>query len=196
MSELDPPTSAAPAPADRDARAERPSRPPADDPEVVYFEGRPVLRAEQFKAILWACLGLGLIMLVVLAEFVFEWTWWAWWMNVVAILLAVAAVLLPMLITRTTRYRVTSYRIEFERGVLKKRIDSLELWHVDDISFEQGLIDRMMNVGNITVLSDDKTTPRLELHGLPNPRQIFDALKNRIITVKRQRGVIKVDSGS
>ena len=192
MSQTDPtatpPVAAAAAPA--------PARPPADDPEVVYFEGRPVLRADQVKAILWVCLGLGLIALAVLAEFVFEWPWWSWWMTVLAIVLAIAAVVLPMLITRTTRYRVTSYRIEFERGILTKRIDSLELWHVDDISFEQGLVDRMMNVGSITVISNDKTTPRLELHGLPNPRQIFDALKNRIIAVKRQRGVIKVDTGS
>jgi membrane protein YdbS with pleckstrin-like domain len=189
MSQLDPttPPAAAGAPA-------TPTRPPADDPEVVYFEGRPVLRADQFKAILWVVLGLALITLMVL-NLVLEWGW-PWWVNVILILGAVAAVVLPMLITRTTRYRITSYRIEFERGILTKRIDSLELWHVDDISFEQGVVDRMMNVGSITVISNDKTTPRLELHGLPNPRQIFDALKNRIIAVKRQRGVIKVDTGS
>jgi len=35
----------------------------------------------------------------------------------------------------------------------------------------------------------------LELHGVPNPRQIFDNLKQRIIAVKRQRGVIKMDVG-
>jgi membrane protein YdbS with pleckstrin-like domain len=185
MSQVDPTT---PPPA-----AAAAARAPADDPEVVYFEGRPVLRADQLKAILWIVLGLALF---TLAMFNFSYEWAPWWASVILIVLSLAAVVLPMLITRTTRYRVTSYRIEFERGILTKRIDSLELWHVDDISFEQGLLDRMMNVGSITVISDDKTTPRLELHGLPNPRQIFDALKNRIIAVKRQRGVIKVDTGS
>jgi len=121
------------------------------------------------------------------------WPWWSWWMTILAIILAVAAIALPMLVTRTTRYRITNYRIDYERGILKKKIDTMELWHVDDISFEQGLLDRIMRVGCIKVLSDDRTTPQLDLHGIPNPRPIFDSLRQRVITVKRQRGVIKMD---
>jgi hypothetical protein len=39
------------------------------------------------------------------------------------------------------------------------------------------------------------TTPRLDLVGLPNARPLFEALKTRIIAVKRQRGVVKMDTG-
>jgi membrane protein YdbS with pleckstrin-like domain len=168
--------------------------PKPDDEEIVYFEGRPQLRADQAKAMLWLLLGLALIALPIAAYFL-EWTWWTWWMTVICIAIALLPIILPWLILRATRYRITNYRIDYERGILKKQIDTLELWHVDDIHFEQGLIDRMMNVGSITVLSDDKSTPRLDLHGLPNPRQIFDSLKQRVIAVKRQRGVIKMDMG-
>ena len=116
-------------------------------------------------------------------------------MTIAAIIVAILAFVLPWMIMRTTRYRITSYRIDYERGILTKRIDTLELWHVDDINFEQGLLDRMMNVGSITVISNDRTTPKLELNGIPDPRKIFDALKERVIAVKRQRGVIKMDVG-
>jgi membrane protein YdbS with pleckstrin-like domain len=166
----------------------------AEDEELVYFEGRPVLRADQAKAAMFVLLGVAIIALPILAS-VLNWTWWRWWMTIIAVVLGILAVLLPWLITRTTRYRITNYRIDFERGILKKRIDTLELWHVDDISFEQGLVDRIMNVGSIIILSGDRTTPRLELHGIPNPRAIFDSLRQRVITVKRQRGVIKMDAG-
>jgi membrane protein YdbS with pleckstrin-like domain len=164
------------------------------DQEVVYYEGRPLLRADQAKAAFWLLVGIVLIALPILAS-VFDWDWWHVWMTVVCIVIALLAIVLPWLIIRSTRYRITNYRIDFERGILTKRIDTLELWHVDDIKFEQGLLDRMMNVGSIIVLSNDKTTPRLELHGVPNPRQIFDSLKERIIAVKRQRGVVKMDVG-
>jgi membrane protein YdbS with pleckstrin-like domain len=164
------------------------------DQEVVYYEGRPLLRADQAKAAFWLLVGIVLIALPILAS-VFEWDWWHGWMTVICIVFALLAIVLPWLIIRSTRYRITNYRIDFERGILTKRIDTLELWHVDDIKFEQGLLDRMMNVGSIIVLSNDKTTPRLELHGVPNPRQIFDSLKERIIAVKRQRGVVKMDVG-
>ena len=164
------------------------------DQEIVYYEGRPLLRAEQAKAAMWFIVGLVLVSLPILAS-IFEWTWWRTWMTIVAILGALLAIGLPWLLMRTTRYRVTNYRIDFERGILVKRIDTLELWHVDDIKFEQGLLDRIMNVGTITVISDDRTTPKLELGGIPDPRRIFDALKERIIAVKRQRGVLKMDMG-
>ncbi len=163
------------------------------DAEVVYYEGRPMLRADQGKASLMLFIGIILVALPVMAA-VYHWNWPGGVMALCAIL-AIAVIAAPWLIMRTRRYKITSYRIDFERGVFTKRIDTLELWHVEDIKFEQGVLDRIMNVGSITVLSNDKTTPRLELHGLPKPRQIFEALKERVIAVKRQRGVIKMDLG-
>ena len=165
------------------------------DKEIVYYEGRPLLRADQAKAAFWLIVGIVLIALPVLAH-LFEWGFWRTWMTIVVIIGAILAFVLPWLIMRTTRYRITSYRIDFERGLLTKKIDTLELWHVDDIKFEQGLLDRMMNVGSLTVMSNDRTNPKLELHGIPDPRKIFDALKERVIAVKRQRGVMKVDTGT
>ena len=58
------------------------------------------------------------------------------------------------------------------------------------------IIDRIVNTGDITILSHDDTTPRLELFGVPNPRPLFENLKQRVIAVKRQRGVIKMDTGA
>jgi hypothetical protein len=52
-----------------------------------------------------------------------------------------------------------------------------------------------MGLGTITLVSRDPTTPRLTLAGLKGARAIFDTLKQRIIAVKRQRGVIKMDVG-
>ena len=164
------------------------------DQEIVYYEGRPLLRADQAKAAFWLFVGIVLIALPILAS-LFDWTWWRTWMTIVAVIAAILAFVLPWLVMRTTRYRITSYRIDFERGLFTKKIDTLELWHVDDIKFEQGLLDRMMNVGSITVMSNDRTNPKLELDGIPNPRDIFDKLKERVIAVKRQRGVIKMDMG-
>jgi len=103
--------------------------------------------------------------------------------------------LTPILMTKTYRYRISNYRIDFERGLLSRSIDTLELWHVEDISFHQSLLDRLLGVGTITIISHDDTNPRLELKSLPKPRPLFDMLKQRVIAVKRQRGVIKMDGG-
>ncbi len=107
----------------------------------------------------------------------------------------VVLVLWPLVMTRTIRYRISNYRIDYERGLLSKHIDTLELWHVEDITFNQSLMDRIMKVGTITIISNDDTTPELLLHSVPNPRPLFETLKQRVIAVKRQRGVIKMDLG-
>lgn len=170
------------------------NRPPIDaQDEEVYFEGSPLLRGEIGMTVLLVVLAVLVFLLPALAWF-FAWGW-PWWTGVITTLIAAGLFLLPRVITKTRRYRISNFRIDYERGVLSKTIDTLELWHVDDVRFEQSLLDRMLGVATLTVISDDATTPRLELRGLPKPRPLFDTLKQRIITVKRQRGVIKMDMG-
>lgn len=168
---------------------------PADDREIIYYEGSPLVRGELGRIFACALVAAGLIAAAIYLYWYRNPPVIPGWAVPVMFLLAVGFLLVPYVLTRMRRYRISNYRIDFERGLLSKRIDTLELWHVDDISFQQGLLDRIFNVGQITVISDDKTTPRLEIEGLPNPRPIFDSLKQRVIAVKRQRGVIKMDVG-
>jgi membrane protein YdbS with pleckstrin-like domain len=168
---------------------------PADDREEIYFEGPPVLRSELTTLGLAGLAAAVLIAIPVLFH-MYKWAALPWWVTVALVLLAIVVVLVPILIQKTTRYRITNYRIDFERGVLSKNIDTLELWHVEDIQFHQSLLDRLMGIGVIKVLSHDETTPNLVLSGVPNPRPLFESLKQRIIAVKRQRGVIKMDIGN
>ena len=72
----------------------------------------------------------------------------------------------------------------------------MELWHVDDIKFHQSFLDRLLGVGTITVFSDDQTTPQLDAPRAAQAAPLFDALRQRVIAVKRQRGVIKMDTGT
>jgi hypothetical protein len=163
------------------------------DQEVVYFDGRPVLRGEIGFAVVAVAIGLLVLITPVLIR-IFGGEFPNAGVITACVIIGLALPLSPVIFTRTIRYRITSYRIDYEHGIVSKNIDTLELWHVDDISYHQSLVDRMLKVGNITVVSNDATTPKLELKGLPDARPIFDSLKNRVIAVKRQRGVIKFDA--
>ena len=169
---------------------------PVDDREEVYYEGSPMVRGEMGMFMLWTALGLLLIASPFLWHYLLGNEWWPWYVILGLVLIGLMLMVVPVLIVRQFRYRISNHRIDFERGLLGKKIDTMELWHVDDIKFEQSFLNRLMGVGQITVMSDDQTTPSLELKGLPNPRPLFEALKQRIIAVKRQRGVIKMDMGS
>ena len=168
---------------------------PDDSKEEVYYEGSPMVRGEMGMFILWTVIGLALIAAPFVWYFLQDY-WWPWYVIVGLVLIGLMLMVIPVLVVKQFRYRISNHRIDFERGLLGKKIDTMELWHVDDIKFEQSFFNRLMGVGKITVMSDDQTTPNLELKGLPNPRPLFDALKQRIIAVKRQRGVIKMDMGT
>ena len=181
---------AAPTPDDRPYKADKPT----DDREEVYFEGSPSPLAASGQFVGLGLVAIGIIAApFVIAHFGQHVPGWAY---AVAIVIALFLLVIPWFRVHSISYRISNYRINFERGLLGKHIDTLELWHVEDLSFNQSLIERMCGLGTITVVSHDPTTPRLVLLGLPGARQIFDTLKQRVIAVKRQRGVIKMDSGT
>jgi hypothetical protein len=162
---------------------------PVDVNEVVYFEGSPALRGSLGRLLLCGLLGVGIIVSAVALRTQ------GWWVPLVGMVLATAVMAMPVILIRSVHYRISNYRIDYEQGVFSKDIDTLELWHVEDLKFHQSLPDRILRIGRITVVSHDETTPRLLLRALPNARPVFETLKQRIITVKRQRGVIKLDTG-
>lgn len=169
---------------------EAPVRPP-DDSEVVYFDGRSSLWSEAGTLVMYTVIAvIVLIGGVSLCAFVGG---WAWLLLPPLLLLAAAIAAWPVILNRTRRYRITNYRIDFERGLLTRRIDTLELWHVDDIKFQQTLVERALGIGTLIIQSGDDSTPQLRIPGLSDPRQLFDLLKQRVISVKRQRGVVKLD---
>ncbi|HRK29929.1 MAG TPA: PH domain-containing protein [Tepidisphaeraceae bacterium] len=168
---------------------------PTGDDERIYFQGSPMLRGELLYTTAWISFGLiiaALPSLIWIFDFEDFKLWWLWPISI-AIGAIVAAV--PIIETKRIKYRISNYRIDREIGLLSKKIDTLELWHVEDIQFNQSVVDRILGVGTITIYTHDETTRTLNLQSLPNPRPIFDNLKNRIIAVKRQRGVLKINSG-
>lgn len=169
------------------------SRSPVEDEEVVYYEGSPLLRGELGLLFLWLAMGLVLIAVPILWWFVGDAAppYWAWLFVVAGALL----ILFPSLWVKRHRYKVTNYRIDHEFGLITTNIDTLELWHINDIRMRQGPIDKLFRVGTIRIDADDRSTPNFELRSVANPRPLYESLKQRVISVKRQRGVIKMDTG-
>ena len=80
----------------------------------------------------------------------------------------------------TTRFKITGRRIETEHGILSRRVDSLELWRVLDVRYEQSLGDRIFGNAKIILIGNDRTDPVLVLHGLPGHRALFERLRDAV----------------
>jgi hypothetical protein len=78
---------------------------------------------------------------------------------------------------KSRHYRITNQRITVESGVLAKRIDEIDMRSIEDLQLVQSLTERVLGIGDITVVSSDRTTPRLTLIGLPDPRALRELIR-------------------
>ena len=91
-----------------------------------------------------------------------------------------------MILIYGTRYRLTTHRLFRERGIITRHMDELELIRVDDVSVRQNILQRIFNVGVVTVIAPtDATEPRLELVGIASPIEVKEQIRTY---VRRRRG--------
>lgn len=95
----------------------------------------------------------------------------------------------------TTRFKITGKRIETEHGLVSRRVDSLELWRVLDVRYEQSLGDRIFGNAKIILIGNDRTDPVLVLHGLPDHRVLFEKLREAVQSARMLSRPMEVVGG-
>lgn len=132
-------------------------------PPTVIYEGSP-----SWKAWFWSYVAAGVLSVVIVGLF---------WM------------LILNLKRSGRRFKITQRAIDYEDGLLTRRLETLQLWRVRDIEFRQSLLDRMLGIATIHVFTTDVTDPVLVLRGLPASREIFERLKDAAEGARQQRVV-------
>lgn len=90
-------------------------------------------------------------------------------------------------VLRSHRYRVSNQRILLESGVLSKRIDEVDMRTVEDIEFNQGVVERLLGIGDIGIIAADKRMGRFRLVGVENPRDVRELIRaNAFQATQRQ----------
>lgn len=158
-----------------------------DDDEQTLWDGGFSPRAMYGT---WVLLGLVTALLLVGVLVLFGGASWAW------IVLAVVAgglwaYFAGVLLYRRLgiRYHLTTQRFVHELGVLKRVTDRIEVIDMDDISFEQSLVDRVFGVGNLKITSSDRTHPEMFLRGIENVRDVAETMDNARRKERIRRGV-------
>ncbi|GIW04060.1 MAG: hypothetical protein KatS3mg059_0680 [Thermomicrobiales bacterium] len=86
----------------------------------------------------------------------------------------------------TNRYRVTTERLIQERGFIRKTTEQIDLYRIEDVDMRQGLIERLLGMGDIGLSTADATAPRIELHDVRDPNRIKDLIW-KAARIERQR---------
>jgi len=134
----------------------------SDVPEEVLWEG-----SYSPKAMVGTYVAAGVASLVLIAASIWLSDGWYWMIPAGAIVVLWVALLGKLAIERLgVHYKLTNQMFYHQRGVLTRVTDRIELIEIHDVTYEQGLFDRIWNVGRIKIASNDRTDPVFYLRGV------------------------------
>jgi uncharacterized membrane protein YdbT with pleckstrin-like domain len=113
---------------------------------------------------------LSLVLLIVAIGYA-SGTWrWIVLLGIVVIWLAVALRLAQKRLG--INYKLTTHMFYHQHGVLTRVTDRIELIEIHDVTYEQGLLERPVNVGKIKIASGDRTDPMLLITGVEDVESV------------------------
>jgi membrane protein YdbS with pleckstrin-like domain len=95
----------------------------------------------------------------------------------------------------TVKYRLTTFRLFHESGLLNRMRDRIEVIDINDVTLRQGILERMFNVGTIHIESSDTSDPELDLPGIDNVRDVADLIDNTRRAERQRRAVFMENVG-
>lgn len=172
----------------RPSNAERLRKPVGKDEtkEAELWEGGYSAKAMMGNWVLGGALSFCLLALGI-------WIWnspLVWW----GVAIALAGLWLYLGIVLLSRrlgvhYRLTSQRFFHEKGILRHTTDLIEVIDMDDITFDQTIIDRMMGVGSIHIVSSDRSHPELKIAGIEDVKEVAEKMQNARHEERLRRGL-------
>ena len=114
-----------------------------------------------------------------------------WWLLSFLLLVPILVFAVVVWFKRSTHYRITTDRITIVKGIISRESDDINLIRVEDVQFYQGVLHRMLGVGNIRVMSTDKGSPELLIEGVDNPVEFKEMLWH--LVRDRRRNLVAIE---
>jgi uncharacterized membrane protein YdbT with pleckstrin-like domain len=92
-------------------------------------------------------------------------------LGAVALVIVIVFVAVPLLRWRTTSYELTNRRLRLRAGLLTRTGRDFPLTRISDVSFKQGLLDRLLGCGRLVVESPGEHG-QLVLTEIPNVQHV------------------------
>ena len=93
---------------------------------------------------------------------------------------------------RSIRYHIGSEQLICEHGVFQRSENYMELYRVVDFAEHQTLMQQLCGLKSVTVLSMDRTTPKLDMTGISKSYDVVSVIRTRVEMNKRRKGVYEI----
>jgi membrane protein YdbS with pleckstrin-like domain len=95
--------------------------------------------------------------------------------------------------THAIRWVLTTERLQVLRGILGRSTEEVELTRVRDVSYDQGLAQRALGIGTITVVGTDASAPTVVLHDVDEPEAVKEMIRQAVRDQRRRQRVRQVE---
>ena len=94
---------------------------------------------------------------------------------------------------RNLVYRITTERLQITEGVFDRHTEELELYRVRDFSMTQPFLMRLFGLGNITLVTSDRSHPQVVLSAIKNPEEVREHLRTHVERMRQVKRVRELD---
>ena len=95
--------------------------------------------------------------------------------------------------TARHRYILTDQRLLEESGIIVKKVESLELYRVKDLSVSGSLLQTLFGRGKVILRSTDVTNPTLVVNAVPNAVDVLQLIRDNVEACRSAKGVRAFD---
>ena len=89
-------------------------------------------------------------------------------------------------------YVITGEQLIYKHGVLFHSSDYMELYRIVDYQENRTPMQQLVGLKNVTILSGDKTLPKLKLVGIRSNLRILEDIRMRVEYNKKRRSIYEI----
>jgi membrane protein YdbS with pleckstrin-like domain len=94
---------------------------------------------------------------------------------------------------KMTYYEVTGDRIEYSRGILDRKVDNMDMFRVIDLKLRRSFLDCIVGIGQVTLITTDKTDPEFTFEKIRRCRRLYDVIKRASLEADQKQSVIHME---
>ena len=80
----------------------------------------------------------------------------------------------------STKYLITTQRLRISRGILRKKVQETRLERVQNVNYEQGVLDRILRVGNVDFDTAGTDDSEFRFEWVNNPEGVVRAVDQAV----------------
>jgi uncharacterized membrane protein YdbT with pleckstrin-like domain len=94
---------------------------------------------------------------------------------------------------KSSIYEFTSERLIIKKGIFNKLTDQVELYRVKDIRLEEPFLMRIFGLGNIVLVTSDKTLGNILLPAMRDAENLKDKIRHTVEKLREKKNVREMD---